>query len=164
MSGEIVHEVKREVAEAVRGWFLPKYYGWFLLSLIGVFAMNVFQIAMVSKARRRYGIKYPNLYAPIGHKFEEKFNCIQRAHQNTLEFIPLTLTLGVVTSFFHPLLSASFLTIFAVSRVIYSIGYTKSIKNRRIGFIMSAFGGILPLAGLATYEGFNLIIRSILSD
>ena len=37
------------------------------------------------QARKKYGIKYPNLYAPPGHKNEEAFNCAQRAHQNTVE-------------------------------------------------------------------------------
>ena len=32
------------------------------------------------QARKKYGIKYPNLYAPPGHKNEEAFNCAQRAH------------------------------------------------------------------------------------
>ena len=40
----------------------------------GVFFANQYLVIGVMKARKQYGIKYPALYAPPGHKNEEAFN------------------------------------------------------------------------------------------
>lgn len=42
---------------------------------------------------RRYGVKYPALYADSSNSNAEAFNCVQRGHQNTLEGYPLFLAL-----------------------------------------------------------------------
>lgn len=54
----------------------------------------------VSKARKKYGVKYPTMYAvpgvaPEGISDEDAnhFNCVQRAHQNMLEGHPTFLLL-----------------------------------------------------------------------
>ncbi len=36
----------------------------------------------------RYNVKYPALYAEKGTPNADKFNCVQRAHQNSLENLP----------------------------------------------------------------------------
>jgi len=147
-----------ELEHRLAGWFLPQYYGWFLISIIGVFAMNCVQISMVYNARKKFGVQAPNLYAPHGHKFAEQFNCIQRAHQNTLEVLPLTLIFAIITAFFHPILTASFLTTFSIGRIIYAFGYSKRSENRKAGFMIATFGGTVPIVGLAAYEGLNMVI------
>jgi glutathione S-transferase len=58
--------------------------------------MNSYLTYNVLAARNKYGIQYPNLYAPLGHKNEKEFNCAQRAHQNTLEsFSIVMLNMGL---------------------------------------------------------------------
>jgi glutathione S-transferase len=51
----------------------------------------------VGKARKTYGVKYPDLYATKDNCPDEasrkKFNCIQRGHQNSLEVQPIFLSL-----------------------------------------------------------------------
>ena len=73
----------------------------------GVFFANQYLVVGVMQARKKYGIKYPNLYAPPGHKNEEAFNCAQRAHQNTVESMPLFLVELVLVGLFYPLFAAS---------------------------------------------------------
>jgi glutathione S-transferase len=38
--------------------------------------------------RCRYNVKYPALYADKGTPNADAFNCVQRAHQNSLENYP----------------------------------------------------------------------------
>lgn len=64
---------------------LPREYGYVFAVLGGSFFMNTYLTFLVVQARNKYGIHYPYLYAPTGHKFENEFNSVQRAHQNTLE-------------------------------------------------------------------------------
>lgn len=50
----------------------------------GSFFMNAYLTVNVALARKKYGVSYPALYAPPGHKDEVAFNSVQRAHQNVL--------------------------------------------------------------------------------
>ena len=47
--------------------------------------MNGFLTVKVVMARKKYNIQYPNLYAPLGHKFETEFNSVQRGISFTLQ-------------------------------------------------------------------------------
>ena len=68
---------------------LPSNYG--LVGLVLIFNIYVLMYLgfQVGKARDKYGVKYPNMYADVNHSKNKKnaniFNCTQRAHQNTLE-------------------------------------------------------------------------------
>ena len=53
------------------------------------------------QARKKYGIKYPNLYAPPGHKNEEAFNCAQRARPEHRRAMPLFLVELVLVGLFY---------------------------------------------------------------
>lgn len=63
----------------------PTGYGYVYAVLGGSFFLNIYLSINVALARRKYDVKYPSLYAPLGHKHEMAFNCVQRAHQQTLE-------------------------------------------------------------------------------
>ena len=64
---------------------LPADYKYVLAVFASTFLMNTYLVVNVIKARKKYDIKYPLLYAPPDHKHAKEFNCVQRAHQNTLE-------------------------------------------------------------------------------
>merc|ERR1712194_751483 len=60
-------------------------FGYVMLVIAASWVMNTFLVIQVVVARKKYGVQYPALYAPQGHKNETEFNSVQRAHQNTLE-------------------------------------------------------------------------------
>mmetsp|Transcript_37875 Transcript_37875/g.60828 ORF Transcript_37875/g.60828 Transcript_37875/m.60828 type:complete len:132 (+) Transcript_37875:17-412(+) len=98
-------------------------FGFVMLAIFSTFLTNMFLVFSVIKARKDFGVVYPALYAPPGHKHEDKFNCIQRAHQNYLETWSQVIILTLINGFFNPKLSAVFCFIFAVGRCIYGVGY-----------------------------------------
>ena len=141
LSGSAVEET----AAAMISIDVPADYKWVLLALVGVFFANQYLVVGVMQARKKYGIKYPNLYAPPGHKNEEAFNCAQRAHQNTVESMPLFLVELVLVGLFYPLFAASCGGLWSVGRILYGYGYAKNGPDGRlIGSLISHLGD-LPL-------------------
>ena len=45
---------------------------------LGSYFMNGFLTIKVAMARKKYNVNFPNLYAPLGHKNEFEFSCVQR--------------------------------------------------------------------------------------
>merc|ERR1711871_263512 len=123
----------------------------------------------VSLHRKKFGIKYPALYADESHiskdcKKEDirTFNCAQRAHQNTLESLVGVQLQGALIGFIYPNFSAACLAIYAVGRVVYCIGYTsKGPEGRMAGGIISHIGDLPLLLCTAYCRGADqgLIIR-----
>ena len=61
----------------------------------------------VSLARKRFGVEYPTLYAESSHKNAKAFNCVQRAHQQTLEWMAPVQILTASTGLVFPLAAAA---------------------------------------------------------
>merc|ERR1712012_1194861 len=59
-------------------------YGYVISAGIGAIFMVMWKGVRVGMARKKYGVEYPDMYS----KDSKIFNCIQRAHQNTLENLP----------------------------------------------------------------------------
>ena len=76
---------------------LPQDYGYAISAGIGAVFMVMWKGVRVGMARKKYGVEYPDMYS----KDSAVFNCIQRAHQNTLENLPqffFLLTMGGLSS------------------------------------------------------------------
>jgi len=113
--------------------------GWFFLQYLA------FQ---VMKARKTYEVKYPNLYSQTS----DEFNCIQRAHQNTLEVWPTFLVFLLLGGLYMPKLNAVFGLIFLCGRWLYAQGYyTFDPSKRNQGAIayIGFFGCFFSTIGLA---------------
>ena len=108
--------------------------------------MNGYLTWNVISARRKYGVKYPALYAPPGHKFENEFNSVQRAHQNTLESYAVNMFQMALNGLVYPQLSALFGALWVVGRVIYGAGYAAfGPSGRMVGFGIGALGSVPPI-------------------
>ncbi|EEB99882.1 hypothetical protein MPER_00323, partial [Moniliophthora perniciosa FA553] len=63
----------------------------------------------------------------------KKFNCAQRAHQNTLENIPIIWLTTCITAVKYPILAASLSGLWALSRYFYTRGYVTGDPAKRLG-------------------------------
>eukprot|EP00164_Ancoracysta_twista_P019801 GFYU01035038.1.p1 GENE.GFYU01035038.1~~GFYU01035038.1.p1 ORF type:complete len:144 (-),score=27.83 GFYU01035038.1:14-445(-) len=110
-------------------------FGYVLLSIGLSWLLYWYQMILVVMARKKYDVQYPTLYAPESNKNAKAFNCVQRAHQNTLETLGLVQVLTLVNGLFQPSLSASLFTVWCFGRVLYAVGYSMSPGNRVYGAI-----------------------------
>jgi glutathione S-transferase len=111
----------------------------------------------VVQARKKYDVQYPALYAPPDHKYAKEFNCVQRAHQNTLESWASVQVLTIVNGIVFPVTSAICNGIWVVGRFIYIQGYgTGDPDKRMLGAILSHVGD-LPLLIMTFVSGYTLI-------
>ncbi|OJA16158.1 hypothetical protein AZE42_00020 [Rhizopogon vesiculosus] len=139
---------------------LPVGYGYIPASLMSIGWVLMWQTFMVGRYRKRAGINYPQMYAEKaeaeGSEAALRFNCMQRAHQNTLESVPLVFLSTVVAGLKYPVLAAALCATYSAARIIYTVGYkTGQPKRRTFG---SLFGSVstLGLFGSATYAAYQL--------
>jgi len=71
----------------------------------------------VAVARREYKVKYPAMYAEGSSPEANTFNCIQRGHQNALEYLPSVMALQMLMGLQYPVVAAALGAIWAVGRV-----------------------------------------------
>lgn len=129
-------------------------FGWVVLVAFAMVLVNIWMIRRVGAMRKKFNIRYPTMYSdkhPI-------FNCHQRAHQNTLEYVPFFYAMLLLAGLRHPLGAAAAGAVFVVGRVIYVLGYSTGDPEKRIpGAILSGLMGMVPLALMALSTGTGLL-------
>ncbi|XP_069697909.1 glutathione S-transferase 3, mitochondrial-like isoform X1 [Periplaneta americana] len=131
---------------------VPGEYGYVILVAVGSAFVLTWKAMQVGKARKKFNIPYPTMYSPDN----TQFNCIQRAHQNTLENYPQFLLLLLVGGLEWPVASAGAGIVYLAGRIAYARGYyTGDPKKRAYG----AFGylGLFTLLGATSRFAFRLI-------
>lgn len=113
----------------------------------------------IMKARKAFNIPYPALYAESTHKNANEFNCVQRAHQNSLEnlisFYPMLILAGVR----FPITAAVAGLMYNVGRIMYFKGYcTGDPKKRMNGWIQ--YFGTLTLLGAVFRFAYELVMTA----
>ena len=113
--------------------------------------LNIWQMSKVGGARKKYGVKYPEMYSAK----HPEFNCFQRAHQNTLELLPFFVSNLLLGGLRHPCLSAIAGAGFIVGRVIYASGYYTGKPENRVPGAKYSFAslGVLFLLAVSTGAG-----------
>ncbi|XP_030075371.1 microsomal glutathione S-transferase 3 [Microcaecilia unicolor] len=126
---------------------LPENFAYVILTFCYAQFMLFYLGAKVGAARKKYDVKYPQMYSDK----ENVFNCIQRAHQNTLELFPSWLIFQLISGFAFPVAASVLGAIWVTSRFSYAWGYYTGDPHKRIN---GAYGYI----GL-----FGVLILSIVS-
>lgn len=81
----------------------------------------------VGAARKKYGVKYPKMYASGDSDDDTTFNCIQRAHQQALETYPTFLVCSVLGGIRQPLTTAAYGLLWCVARLKWAEGKLKCV-------------------------------------
>ena len=94
--------------------------------------------AQVARARIKYGVKLPAISG------NEDFERVFRVQMNTLEWLPIFLpSLWLFAIYISDWIAALIGLFWIVGRIVYMIGYTKSVPQRGPGFGIQASAAIV---------------------
>lgn len=116
---------------------IPNHYGYVILTAcIGNgFILSTYLGVVVMKARTKYNVPYPNLYATPGlHKEADAFNRYQRGHQAILESLSPYIILSLIGGLQYPITVTIFNIIHIIGCILFQIGYgdtTLDVKDAR---------------------------------
>ncbi|EPQ59960.1 membrane-associated proteins in eicosanoid and glutathione metabolism [Gloeophyllum trabeum ATCC 11539] len=140
---------------------LPKGFTYVIASAFSPVWVLIWQSTKVAQARSAAGIKYPQLHAEKAEAEAARnahvFNCVQRAHQNTLESLPIAVIGTLVTGLRFPILAASLVGTWTLARVLYTRGYATGDPDERTypgGALTAVVQFALALAGTWTVGEF----------
>lgn len=106
---------------------LQAEFGYVMLVFVASVFQLVFMAINVGMARKKYKVPPPETYSPK----EKTFNCIMRAHLNTLEGYPQFLALMFLGGLKHPVASAVGGVIIILGRFFYFFGYASGEPAKR---------------------------------
>ena len=120
--------------------------------------MTQYLAVKVALARRQYQVPYPAMYAEGKGEDANTFNCVQRAHQNALEYVPNVLALQIVMGLKFPITAAILGVAWSVGRLVYAAGYSSGDPAKRAPG--SALAGIVYLVLIvgAGYAGASMTL------
>ena len=90
--------------------------------------MLMYLAVKVGQGRKKYDVKYPKMYS----EKDQVFNCIQRAHQNTLEVFPSWIIFQLIAGLAYPLAASILGVIWVSSRFSYAWGYYTGDPEKRM--------------------------------
>ncbi|KAF9257703.1 membrane-associated proteins in eicosanoid and glutathione metabolism [Marasmius fiardii PR-910] len=121
-------------------------------SLLSTVFLLIYQVSVASSARKAAKIPYPHHFADKAEEqasFEaRKFNCAQRAHANTLEWLPSVYLTTFLSAVKYPEITAGLLAGWTLTRVMYTRGYASGTPEKRETGVMLGF--LLQLGLLGT--------------
>ncbi|KAL4447889.1 hypothetical protein ABPG75_005108 [Micractinium tetrahymenae] len=130
-------------------------HGWVLTAVVATVLIHHYWMPYhVISARKTMEVFYPHLYAPPGHKHEKRFNCIQRAHQNSLENQPAFLVLLLLAGARFPKSASIAAAVYLLGRIIYFLSYSSGRPSRRHrgAFMHAANLALLGMVGRWAWE------------
>ncbi|KAK1361873.1 Membrane-associated, eicosanoid/glutathione metabolism (MAPEG) protein [Heracleum sosnowskyi] len=138
---------------------LPREYGYVVIVVAISGFFNFWMAAQVGKARKKYKVALPAMYAlESENENANLFNCVQRGHQNSLEWMPLFLTFMTLGGIKHPIISSVLGVVYIVSRYFYFKGYSTGDPKKRLSVGMYSFGALIGLILCAFSCGIKFLI------
>ncbi|XP_078001514.1 glutathione S-transferase 3, mitochondrial-like [Glandiceps talaboti] len=119
---------------------LPDEFGYVLLTAVASSFMVGYLGHRVGKARKEFEVPYPTMYSDS----QPMFNCIQRAHQNTLEQYPSFLFFLTFAGLQYPRTASGFGVVWIASRCSFARGYYSGDPSKR----RRGFYGLPAMLGL----------------
>ncbi|TFK56565.1 membrane-associated proteins in eicosanoid and glutathione metabolism [Heliocybe sulcata] len=114
---------------------VPQGFQYVEAAIFSIVPLLFWQSYKVGFARRDAKIPYPQPYAEkaeaAASKEAHRFNCLQRAHLNTVEALPIILISTLVVGLRRPILAASLCGLWTFARVLYTIGYSTGEPEKR---------------------------------
>nr|CAB3263824.1 microsomal glutathione S-transferase 3-like [Phallusia mammillata] len=132
--------------------FLPDHFGYVILCIAYAVVNHFYLAFQVGKARKKYNVPYPALYS----KESNIFNCIQRAHQNTLEGHPIFFVALLLVGIVYPKFAAACGAFYITSRFFYAWGYYTGDPKKRINSQIGLLG-LFALLFAMLYIGIRQI-------
>ncbi|XP_039596034.1 microsomal glutathione S-transferase 3b [Polypterus senegalus] len=135
--------------------FLPKEFGYVIFTFVYSWVMLAYLAVKVGQARKKYDVQYPTMYSDK----IKIFNCIQRAHQNTLEIYPQWLIFQLVSGITYPVAAAVLGAIWVTSRFSYAWGYYTGDPAKRMWGVYGYIGffGVILLSITAGLQMLHII-------
>lgn len=88
------------------------------------------------------GVEYPKLYAEGTNAVSVRFNCTQRAHQNTLENLPVFLIMQILLAQAYPMLASALGVAWAVGETMFHVLIcAKFASSRLVSYLRSCCRG-----------------------
>ena len=123
---------------------------WPALVTLAALALCFATVAIVGKARGRYGVAAP---ATTGHEmFERAFRVQMNTLENAVIFFP---ALWLCAIFFGPLTATTLGGMWLAGRIWYAVAYLREPKSRGGGFVLAyaAWGGLMIAASWGVLRG-----------
>ncbi|KAK1439278.1 hypothetical protein QVD17_05094 [Tagetes erecta] len=138
---------------------LPKEYGYILLTIVAYCFLNAYMQIQVGKARKKYNVSFPILYATEADSKDFKiYNCVQRGHQNSLELLPMFFILLVLGGLKHPITCSLLGVGYIVCRYFYFTGYASGDPKRRLPIGKYSNLAMLGLVIVNIWFGLSLVL------
>ncbi|GJE87311.1 membrane-associated proteins in eicosanoid and glutathione metabolism [Phanerochaete sordida] len=143
---------------------LPEGFQYTTAAVVSTFWLTFYQTIRVSRARKAAKIDYPQAYAEKAEAAASKeaqiFNCAQRAHQNTLEWLPQIIGSTFIVGLKYPYLAAAVCGTWTAARFLYTIGYASGDPKKRNLFGAGYVNGLTMLTfvlGASSYTAYQLV-------
>jgi len=126
---------------------LPSGYGFVVLTAVGSVMLLTWKAMKVGMAREEYKVPYPQMYSADNLAF----NCVQRAHQNTLENYPQFLLTLLIGGLEMPYFCTVGGWIWIMGRICYARGYYTGDPHKRARGSFGMFGMVMCLAATTRF-------------
>ncbi|KAJ4755652.1 Microsomal glutathione S-transferase 3 [Rhynchospora pubera] len=141
---------------------IPMEYGYIVLDLVMYFILHLWMGNLLDKAREKYNVPYPTMYAVERNMEAKLFNTVQIGRQNSIDYMPVFFVMLLVGGLQHSLISAGLGALYIISLFFYfkhSAAGNPDSCRRLMGL---SFLALLGLIICTVSFGINLLTRDVL--